>query len=254
MLAVISPAKKLDMTPDSSMDEFSMPDGLDDAQSLIDVLVGLDSYQVADLMKLSMKLADLNVNRYQQWSQEHSPDNSKQALLSFQGDVYQGMDAATMSEADIHFAQQHLRILSGLYGVLRPLDLMQAYRLEMGTRLSNDKGADLYAFWGNRITHMLNQAMMHEEDNVLINLASQEYFKSIHVHELVAPVITPVFKENKNGAYKVVGIHAKRARGMMCRYMIRKRLTDPEGLKDFTDGGYEFDELLSSDDEWVFTR
>ncbi|OIO72946.1 MAG: hypothetical protein CO186_04815 [Zetaproteobacteria bacterium CG_4_9_14_3_um_filter_49_83] len=254
MLVVISPAKKLDMTTAAPVEEFSMPEALDEAAELVAQLRELDPFQLADLMKLSMQLADLNANRFSQWELPFSADNAKQALFAFQGDVYQSMDAGSFTEQDIHFTQYHLRILSGLYGVLRPLDLMQAYRLEMGTRLNNVRGQDLYAFWGSAISHMLNRALADEENNVLINLASNEYFKSVHVHELIAPVITPVFKEYAKGSYKVVGIHAKKARGMMTRYIIKKRLKDAEALKQFEEGGYQFDEGLSSDDEWVFCR
>ena len=254
MLIVISPAKKLDMESGAPLADFTMPQCLDDAEALVMQLREMDSFELADLMKLSMKLADLNANRFLQWERPFTMDNARQALFAFQGDVYRGMDAASFNAQDIQFAQQHLRILSGLYGVLRPLDLIQAYRLEMGTRLANERGRDLYVFWGERITACLNQSLMAQGDDVLINLASAEYFKSVRIASLQAKVITPVFKEYKRGAYKVVAIHAKRARGLMSRFIIRNHLDTIEAIKDFDDDGYAFHAELSDDDTFVFCR
>ncbi|HKI62529.1 MAG TPA: peroxide stress protein YaaA, partial [Mariprofundaceae bacterium] len=197
MLLIISPAKKLDFEKPSPYSEHSQPAMLEEAAGLIEILRDKDSFQIADLMSLSMKLADMNVRRYQEWQVPFTPDNAKQAIFAFRGDVYQGMDADSLSEDSIHFAQLHLRILSGLYGLLRPLDLIQPYRLEMGTRLANPRGRDLYAFWGDRITDALNEAVSEQGDNILINLASNEYFKSVNIKKINANIITPQFKERR---------------------------------------------------------
>jgi len=254
MLIVISPAKKLDMQAPVDFSEHTKPELLKHSQMLIDILRHQDSFEIAGLMKLSMKLADLNVARYQAWQTPFTPDNAKQALWAFRGDVYQGMDADTFNAADIAFAQAHLRILSGLYGVLRPLDLMQAYRLEMGTRLSHTHGKDLYSFWGDLITNKLNQALEEQGDDILINLASNEYFKSIKASKLHGNIITPVFKEYKNSQYKIIGIFAKRARGLMSRYIIQNQLSKPDDLRNFNVDGYQWNAELSDNKDIVFTR
>jgi len=254
MLIVISPAKKLDMDTASPFAKHSQPTLLQHAQLLIDTLRQQDSFDIAELMKLSMKLADLNVARYQAWNTPFTPENAKQALWAFRGDVYQGMDADSFSHDDANFAQAHLRILSGLYGLLRPFDLMQAYRLEMGTKLTNIRGKDLYAFWGDIITENINNALEEHEDSILINLASQEYFKSIRASKLNAKIITPIFKEHKNGQYKVIGIYAKRARGLMSRYIIQNRLSMPDELRSFDVDGYTWNAELSDKQQLVFTR
>jgi len=254
MLIVISPAKKLDMDTASPFAKHSQPTLLQHAQILIDTLRQQDSFDIAELMKLSMKLADLNVARYQAWNTPFTPENAKQALWAFRGDVYQGMDADSFSHDDANFAQAHLRILSGLYGLLRPFDLMQAYRLEMGTKLTNIRGKDLYAFWGDIITENINNALEEHEDSILINLASQEYFKSIRASKLNAKIITPIFKEHKNGQYKVIGIYAKRARGLMSRYIIQNRLSMPDELRSFDVDGYTWNAELSDKQQLVFTR
>jgi cytoplasmic iron level regulating protein YaaA (DUF328/UPF0246 family) len=180
--------------------------------------------------------------------------NGKAAVLTFNGDTYQGLDAATLSIEDLRYAQNYLGILSGFYGILRPLDLIQPYRLEMGTRLKTQRGKNLYSFWGNRITETINDYLAHSKSSTLVNLASNEYFKSVTPKEISGDVITPHFKEIKNGSPKVVGFFAKRARGMMARYLIRNRLQDPEKLKSFTEGSYQFDSALSDSTNWVFTR
>lgn len=254
MLIVISPAKKLDFDTPAPTNEYSQPQMLDQSQQLIDELRELDSFQIASLMKLSMKLADLNADRFQSWHTPFTPDNAKQAMFAFHGDVYQGMDAASFSAGDIDFAQQHLRILSGLYGILRPLDLMQAYRLEMGTRFANTRGRNLYEFWGNMITDAINDALAAQGDDVLINLASQEYFSAIDTAAIHGRIITPVFKEYSRGAYRIISFNAKKARGYMSRFIITKGLTQAEDLKAFDTEGYAFNATLSSEDEWVFTR
>ena len=193
------------------------------------------------------------MGRFQQWRTPFTPANAKQAVLAFNGDVYGGLDAASLDEDDLGFAQEHLRILSGLYGLLRPLDLIQAYRLEMGTRLVNPRGKDLYAFWKKALTQALAKELAHSGE-VLINAASEEYFKALDPKGLKARIITPVFQDWKHGGYKVISFFAKRARGLFCRDAIRRRLADPELLKDFTGGGYAFDPEASQGDRWVFRR
>lgn len=205
-------------------------------------------------MKLSDKLAGLNAARYASWHPEFTPENAKQALLAFKGDVYTGLNAEDFGEDDFAFAQDHLRMLSGLYGVLRPLDLMQPYRLEMGTRLANARGKDLYAFWGERISQWLNETLAAQGDDVLLNLASNEYFGAVKRKALQARVIDTEFKDLKNGQYKIISFYAKKARGMMARYVIRERLRDPAGLKDFNAHGYYFSAEQSGPDQLVFLR
>lgn len=254
MLLIISPAKKLDTDAPAPVNRCTQPEMLDQAGELVAILREMDSFQIADLMKLSMKLADLNMQRYQNWHTPFTPENAKPALFAFQGDVYQGLDAASLDEKAIDFAQQHLRILSGLYGLLRPLDLMQPYRLEMGTRLANPRGRDLYAFWGDRITEALDRALAEQGDRVLINLASNEYFKAVRPRRLEARIITPQFKERRGGSYRVISFSAKKARGMMCRYIIERGLDDPEAIQSFDLDGYAFHPELSEGDTWVFAR
>lgn len=254
MLMIISPAKTLDFEHASSTDEYTIPDALDRSQELVDILNQKDSFELAELMKISMKLADLNSARFREWRTPFTPDNAKQALFAFKGDVYTGLNADVLNPGGIAFAQKHLRILSGLYGLLRPLDLMQAYRLEMGTKLANRCGNNLYDFWGSTITEMVNTAISEQGDNTLINLASNEYYKSIDPKLLNAEVITPVFKEKRGNSYKIISFSAKRARGMMCRYIIDNRITAPEEIKGFDLDCYDFNGQLSSEREWVFTR
>jgi cytoplasmic iron level regulating protein YaaA (DUF328/UPF0246 family) len=212
------------------------------------------SLDIAELMKLSIKLAELNFDRYEAFEPECTKDNAKQAILAFKGDVYQGLDAESFSAADFKFAQQHLRILSGLYGLLRPLDLMQPYRLEMGTKLVTDRGKNLYEFWGDIITDGLNKQLGKIKSGTLVNLASNEYFKSVKPKNIAGEIVTPQFKEYKNGEYKMIGIYAKRARGLMARYIIQNQLTRPEALKDFSEEGYSFNKKLSAGNSLVFTR
>jgi cytoplasmic iron level regulating protein YaaA (DUF328/UPF0246 family) len=254
MLIVISPAKTLDYATPPVTQTHTKPDLLNRSQTLINILRNYSALDLAELMHLSMKLAELNFERYHAWKTPFSLKNAKQAALAMQGDVYTGLDAQSLGEEDLAFAQQHLRILSGLYGVLRPLDLMQAYRLEMGTKLPNEQGKDLYAYWGDTITQTLNKALAKQGDDLLINLASNEYFKSVRPKQLKGRIITPQFKEYKNGAYKMIGIFAKKARGLMSRYIIENRLDDPEQLKGFEVEGYVFNGTLSQGDQWIFTR
>lgn len=254
MLIVISPAKTLDFENLPPIQDYTQPDLLDDSAELIDILKKLEPDQIGDLMSISPKLALLNSNRYFSWQRPFTPENAKQALFAFKGDVYTGLDADTLSTQNLAFAQQHLRILSGLYGILRPFDLMQPYRLEMGTALKNPHGNNLYEFWGNRITQMLNATLAQDRDATLINLASQEYFNAVRPNKLEARIITPVFKDQKNGIYKIISFFAKKARGMMSRYIIQNQLSDPEAIKHFNTAGYCFSSEDSSQNEWVFTR
>ncbi len=254
MLLVISPAKSLDYENPATTSEHSIPDFMDQSQLLVQQLKKMSPADLGNLMSISDKLAQLNTARYQAWSPQCSTENAKQAALAFTGDVYVGLDAKTLSKQQLKFAQKHLRILSGLYGLLRPLDLMQAYRLEMGTKLINARGKDLYAFWNDRITEKLNEELSKLKSRTLVNLASNEYFKSIQPKKLNAEIITPVFKDWKNGQYKIISFHAKKARGLMCRYAIDNKITKAEQLKDFVYSGYVFNDAMSSEDKWVFTR
>jgi hypothetical protein len=252
MLVVISPAKTLDFETPARSDISTIPGFLEDSERLVERMRELAPADIAKLMKISDKLAVLNSTRYETWSQPFTPDNAKQAVLAFKGDVYTGLDAETLSPAQDQYAQQHLRILSGLYGILKPLDLIQPYRLEMGTKLSNARGKDLYQFWGDKITDALNEEL--GEGDVLINLASNEYFKSVNTRKLHTRIVTPVFKDTKNGVQKIISFYAKKARGLMTRYMIDNRIEQAEALKDFDVAGYQFDASQSTANEWVFTR
>ena len=254
MLIVVSPAKTLDYESPLATEKSTQPDLIEYSKQLIDVCRKLTPADVASLMKVSDKIADLNVGRFQEWSETFTPDNSRQAILAFKGDVYTGLDAQSLSEQDFDYAQKHLRMLSGLYGLLKPLDLMQPYRLEMGTKLANDKGSNLYHFWGNVITDKLNEAIDNQGDNVLVNLASNEYFKAVKPKNLDAQVITPVFKDCKNGQYKVISFYAKKARGMMARYIIENRISSVAELTKFDTAGYYFVEDESTPTELVFKR
>jgi len=254
MLITISPAKKLDYVTPVPVADYSQPEQMDKASELIAVMREKDSFEIADLMKLSMKLADLNMQRYQDWHTPFTPDNARQALFAFAGDVYQGIDAATLSTDDIGFAQQHLRILSGLYGVLRPLDLMQPYRLEMGTRLATNHGRNLYQFWDDTITDSINRALADQGDDILINLASKEYFSSINTANIRGRIITPVFKDLRKGVYRIISFNAKKARGLMSRFIIQHRISDAETIKTFNLADYSYNGELSSEHTFVFTR
>lgn len=214
----------------------------------------LSPAQVASLMSISDPLAALNVARFASWSTEFTLKNAKQAIMAFDGDVYEGLDAATLNSAQLDYAQSHIRILSGLYGLLRPLDLMQPYRLEMGTRFANARGKDLYAFWGDSLTKALNRGMAQSNSRTLVNLASEEYFKVVQPKLLTADLVMPVFEEWKGGRYKIVSFYAKRARGLMARYAAVNGIVEPEMLKDFNAEGYRFDAGASTTHRWVFRR
>ncbi|WP_315709248.1 peroxide stress protein YaaA [Brenneria uluponensis] len=254
MLITISPAKTLDYTSALPTERYTQPALLDYSRQLIEYCRQLTPADIASLMGISDKLAGLNAGRFNDWHPDFTPENARQALLAFKGDVYTGMNAESFSDTDFDFAQQHLRILSGLYGVLRPLDLMQPYRLEMGIKLTNRAGNNLYQFWGDIITEKLNQALSEQGDNILINLASDEYFKSVKPHKLNARLIKPVFLDEKNGKFKVISFYAKKARGLMSRFIIQNQLSQPEQLKDFNLEGYYFEASASSADELVFKR
>lgn len=254
MLIVVSPAKNLDYQSTPVTSEFTQPRLLDQSEMLIETCRKLSPAEISSLMKISDKLAGLNADRYAQWSMPFDQHNAKQAVLAFNGDVYAGLQAQQFEQRDFDFAQQHLRILSGLYGLLKPLDLMQAYRLEMGTKLKTERGTNLYQFWGDLITQKLNQDMAAQGDNLLINLASNEYFKAVKVKNVDGQIITPVFKDEKNGEYKIISFFAKKARGLMAKYIIQNQLNDAVQLQGFDLDGYEFSEAQSTDDKPVFLR
>ena len=254
MIILLSPSKTLDYKKPSKLTEFSQPQLLKHSSELIDELRKLSPAGISSIMDVSRKIANENFERFASWQTPFDLSNAKQSILAFKGDVYEGLQAETFDEKDLDFAQEHLRILSGLYGVLRPLDLMQAYRLEMGLKFKNQRGKDLYEFWGELITDNLNNTVKKSKSNTLINLASQEYFKSVLNSKMKAKIITPVFKEDKPGGLKVIALFAKKARGMMSRFIIRNRITNPEQIKAFTTGGYHFDDKLSDANEWVFVR
>ena len=254
MLLVVSPAKNLDYESPLTTEKYSQPELLSHSQLLIDQCVKLSPAEISSLMGISDKLAGLNAARFGQWSQPFTKDNARPAVLAFNGDVYTGLDAKTLTDTDFEYAQQHMRILSGLYGLLKPLDLMQAYRLEMGTKLSNERGTNLYQFWGELITEKLNQALAEQGDNILVNLASNEYFKAVKKKSLHADLITPAFKDWKNGQYKMISFFAKKARGLMARYIIENQVNTLDALKEFAVAGYRYNEDLSKGNDWVFTR
>lgn len=254
MLIVLSPAKTLDYVTPATTDKYTLPDFIDRSADLITILRSMRPSQIASLMSISDALAALNVARYAEWSETFTSDNAKQAILAFNGDVYEGLDAASLTVRQLDYAQSHIRILSGLYGVLRPLDLMQPYRLEMGTRLANGHGKDLYSFWGETVTDALNTVVAQQKGHVLVNLASEEYFKVVKPKHLDAEIITPVFEEWKGGQYKVISFYAKRARGLMARYAAVKGIRQPENLKGFDAEGYTYDESASTESTWIFRR
>lgn len=255
MITVLSPAKDLDVAPVKGIKGTTQPAFLDESEALVTKLRTLPAKRLGTLMDISPKLAELNRERYQAWSRPFNASNAKPAALTFNGEVYRGLKASTLSADDLRFAQRHVRILSGLYGLLRPLDLMQPYRLMMGTPFSPARGVkDLYAFWGDRITLALNEALKESGSDVLVDLASTEYAKSIRPAELKGRIITPTFKDKRAGRYQVVMVFAKYHRGAMCRWMIDHRLQEPEALKAYDAHGYRFNKELSTANEWVFTR
>lgn len=254
MLMVISPAKTLDFTSPLTTQAYTQPDMLERSQELINIVRQLTPDQLRALMGISDKLTLLNVARFNEWQRPFTPENARQAILAFKGDVYAGLQAETFDEAAFTFAQKHLRILSGLYGVLRPLDLIQPYRLEMGIRLANSAGHDLYHYWGETLTGSFDQTLKEQNENTLLNLASDEYFKAINPKKLKVSIVKPVFLDEKNGQFKVISFYAKRARGLMVRYVIQHRLTQPAQLEAFSEEGYYFDQQNSTLHEPVFKR
>lgn len=254
MLTVISPAKTLDFETPLTTRKSTQPEFLDSAAGLVEEARRLSPGDIRGLMGVSEAIADLNHRRFMNWQRPFDLDNARQALLAFKGDVYTGLEAESMTGAQLTFAQKHLRILSGLYGVLRPLDLMQPYRLEMGLKFANSGGRNLYEFWGDRIAASLKRQLKKTGSPVLLNLASNEYFKAVDAGTLDAEVITPVFRDLKSGKYRVISFYAKKARGQMARYIIDNALDDPEGLKSYRVAGYRYSPKASTAREWVFTR
>lgn len=254
MLTVLSPAKTLDYDTPPTTKKTTQPRLLQAATLLVDDARHLSPSDIASLMGVSESIANLNHERFMNWHPEFTLDNAKQAVLAFKGDVYTGLNADTLDSTSLGFAQKHVRILSGLYGLLRPLDLMQPYRLEMGLKFANRGGKNLYEFWGDQITQLLNDDLKKSTSPVLVNLASNEYFKAVKATQLDGEIITPVFKDLKNGHYKMISFYAKKARGLMARYIVDNQLNNPEGLKDFDREGYYFCSKQSTAKEWVFLR
>jgi cytoplasmic iron level regulating protein YaaA (DUF328/UPF0246 family) len=254
MLIVLSPAKSLDYKTPAKVKAPTLPEFVSESAKLIADLKKLSPQEVANLMGLSDQLAALNVGRYRDWSKKFTEENSKPAIYAFDGDVYDGFDVKTLDAKAIAFAQDHIRILSGLYGALRPLDLMQPYRLEMGTAFKNARGKDLYAFWGERVTDSLKQVLEQQKKPVLLNLASEEYFKVLQAKNLDCPVISPIFQDGKDGKYKIISFYAKRARGLMARYVVENRITDAADLKGFNLDGYKYVPSESKPDKPLFRR
>lgn len=253
MIVLLSPAKSLDFTP-SQFKAHTTPRMLDDSALLVDMMRKKSAKTIGSLMSISDKLAALNKERFQQYATDFSRENAKEAILAFKGDVYVGLDNDTLTGSDLAWAQTHVRILSGLYGVLRPRDLIQPYRLEMGTRLKNPRGKNLYAFWGDQITELINADTRRSGSNIILNLASKEYFSAVKPGLLKGDLYSANFLERRNGEYKFISFTAKKARGWLCRYIIDQRINDPEAVKDFRGEGFKFMKSLSSEREFVFAR
>ena len=254
MITVISPAKTLDFTTPPTTKTFSQPKFIKQAEKLVGLCKQMSPNDLSQLMGISTNLGLLNAERFRAWHLPFTPQNAKQALMAFNGDVYASLDVSTLTDDNLSYAQDHLRILSGLYGILRPLDLIQPYRLEMSTRLKNPKGNDLYQYWGQSISENLNTTLQSNNEYLLLNLASEEYFKSINLNVLDATIVTPVFKDKKNGEYKVISFFSKRARGLMANYLIKEQIQDVEGLNSFNDAGYKYAEEESNPLNPVFLR
>lgn len=250
MIVLLSPAKNLNLDKQDITKEYTQPRFLEESEKIIRKLQRLTKNELAELMSINNKLTELNYERFKQWHLPFTRDNAMQAIFAFNGEVYNGLKARKLTEDDVRFAQDYIRILSGLHGILRPLDLIQPYRLEMSTRLGVDRKKDLYEFWD---TKLIDEITKDNKDNVLINLASNEYFKAVDINHDFR-VITPVFKDLRNGEYKVITIYMKKARGMMTRFMIGERITNPEDLKHFEEEGYFFNVNMSKENEWEFTR
>ena len=254
MLVLLSPAKSLDYERAPETSKHTTPDFLDDSMELIEILRDYSVEDLRELMDISENLAVLNRERYHQFSRPFSPENAKQAILAFDGDVYTDFRFSEYEDKHFDFLQDHVRILSGLYGLLRPLDLMQPYRLEMGTSLKTGRGKNLYEFWGEQITEAVNQALDAQGDDVLLNLASNEYFKAVNKKKLAGRMLDVSFKDLKNGKYRAISFYLKRLRGTMTDYMVRHQIEDPEELKSFNEQGYYFSEAESTEDSFVFLR
>ena len=253
MLVLLSPAKTLDFS-ETDLTDYTQPRMLDQSEKLVGVLKKKRKTSLQKLMNISDQLAELNAKRYQHFATPFNTDNAKQSLLAFKGDVYTGLEADTFDADDRAFAQKYVRILSGLYGVLRPLDLMQPYRLEMGTKLSTRRGKNLYEFWKDRITIVLNDDLQENGDDIVVNLASNEYFNAVNTKKLKGKVLKIDFKEDRNGKLRVISFNAKKARGVMSGQIVRKRLVTPESLKQLNVDGYLFRDDLSSEDHFVYVK
>ena len=254
MLILLSPAKSQNFDISLKTEAQSQPVFLNETQKLVKVAQKLKPSELGELMSISANLSELNFKRFQEFELPFTNQNARQAALVFTGDVYRGLDAASFSDSELEYAQNHLRILSGLYGMLKPLDLMQAYRLEMKIKLKYRQKKNLYEFWGDKITKEINKEINLQAHNAVVNLASNEYFKAIQSPKIKAPLITPIFKEFKNNEYKIIAIFAKRARGLMANYILKNKIEDIESIKNFTTEGYNFDQNLSDETNFVFTR
>jgi len=253
MLTLLAPSKSLDYS-NAEFTETSLPRLRDDTAALVQIMRNMSAKKLGQLMSMSEVLTTLNKERFMNFSKEYSKENSKQAILAFKGGVYLGLDSATMKTADLIWAQNHVRILSGLYGVLRPNDLMQPYRLEMGTGLATKRGKSLYAWWGEKITNLLNEDLTNQDTKVIFNLASKEYIKSVKTGKLNGDVYSANFFEERNGEIKFISFTAKKARGLLCRYIIDNRIDEPLDVKGFTVDGFRFNKKLSSDYDFIFVK
>lgn len=254
MLVTLSPSKGQDFDIPMPKADYSVPAQLDQSQLLINELLNYAPPQIESMMSISENLANLNFERFQQFHTPFNTDNARPALFAFKGDVYSGIDSASFSKDDLAYAQEHLRILSGLYGALRPMDLIQPYRLEMKTKLKNPRGTNLYEFWGSQITDSLNGVLAQQEHSVLVNLASNEYYKSVKPKQVNGRILNIDFKETKDGKTRIIAFYAKKARGMMADFILRNRIESPEGIQDFNTAGYNYNPTLSTKDKWVFER
>jgi uncharacterized protein len=254
MIVILSPAKTLNFKTDSPTHKYSLPVFVQHAEKLVDVMKNYSPANLIELMNISNGLAELNYMRFQSWEPNHRAENSKQAIFAFNGEVYNGLKANTLNNDQLLYAQKHIRLLSGLYGILSPLDLIQPYRLEMGTHLRFDKYKNLYEYWNEIINHYLNNEIDEHPSKTIINLASKEYAKAAKLKNIKGTVITPVFKEYKRNKYQIIPVYAKKARGLMTRFIIENKIESPKEIKHFDMEGYAFTENLSSKNEWVFTR
>ncbi len=254
MIIILSPSKTMNFEDQVTANKYSSPVFQREAQTLVQTLQQFKPEDIKKLMDVNDKIAELNYQRFQEFDLSFNPSSGRQALLAYRGDVYAGLDIANYSEQDLKFAQEQVRIISGLYGLLRALDIIQPYRLEMSNKLENPQGKDLYTFWGHKITNQIRKELQEHQNQTLVNLASNEYYKAIDHDQVKQQLVTPVFKEYKDGKYKTIAIYAKKARGMMTDYIIQNKIEDPEGIKGFDYEGYHFNADLSSDREWIFTR